>query len=223
MTVPGPRSGPSRPVGDRARPRSVPTAVAVVRAVQLRGRATHEALATMLACEDEEVVRALGSAPGGAVVSTPAGLTVSDAGRRWLAARLADERAGADGAAGARLHARFASVDAEVKAVITSWQLRERGGPPVVNDHSDHAYDRRVVAALGRVHARALPLASSAAHELERLAPFPIRLERAHRAVAAGDHRMIATPLVDSYHTIWFELHEEVLHLAGRRRADEAQ
>jgi pyruvate,orthophosphate dikinase len=32
---------------------------------------------------------------------------------------------------------------------------------------------------------------------------------------------MIASPLKDSYHTIWFELHEELIHLAGRDRATE--
>jgi pyruvate, orthophosphate dikinase len=32
---------------------------------------------------------------------------------------------------------------------------------------------------------------------------------------------MIASPLKDSYHTIWFELHEELIHLAGRNRATE--
>ena len=46
-------------------------------------------------------------------------------------------------------------------------------------------------------------------------------LERAAAAVASGDGNMIASPLKDSYHTIWFELHEELIHLAGRNRATE--
>ena len=32
---------------------------------------------------------------------------------------------------------------------------------------------------------------------------------------------MIASPLKDSYHTVWFELHEELMHLSGRTRAIE--
>jgi pyruvate,orthophosphate dikinase len=32
--------------------------------------------------------------------------------------------------------------------------------------------------------------------------------------------RFVAHPLVDSYHSVWFELHEELLHLAGLSRAD---
>ena len=37
----------------------------------------------------------------------------------------------------------------------------------------------------------------------------------------AGDQRYVASPRVDSYHGVWFELHEDLIALAGRRRADE--
>jgi pyruvate,orthophosphate dikinase len=52
----------------------------------------------------------------------------------------------------------------------------------------------------------------------------PASGERLGLAVAAargGDGRYIASPRVDSYHGIWFELHEELILLAGRSRADE--
>ena len=62
---------------------------------------------------------------------------------------------------------------------------------------------------------------SSAAFPAARLTPFAQRFTRAASAVAAGDGTMIASPLKDSYHTIWFELHEELIHLAGRDRATE--
>ena len=32
---------------------------------------------------------------------------------------------------------------------------------------------------------------------------------------------MVAAPVKDSYHTVWFELHEELIILSGRNRADE--
>jgi pyruvate,orthophosphate dikinase len=47
------------------------------------------------------------------------------------------------------------------------------------------------------------------------------RLDRAAAAVAAGDQRFVSSPRVDSYHSIWFELHEELIRLAGRSRSDE--
>ena len=37
----------------------------------------------------------------------------------------------------------------------------------------------------------------------------------------AGDGRYVASPRVDSYHGIWFELHEDLIQLAGRTREDE--
>ena len=39
--------------------------------------------------------------------------------------------------------------------------------------------------------------------------------------MAAGDVSMLASPLKDSFHTVWFEYHEELIHLSGRNRADE--
>ena len=48
------------------------------------------------------------------------------------------------------------------------------------------------------------------------------RLAAALAAIDAGDEQMVAHPLRDSYHTVWFELHEELIRLTGRNRADEA-
>ena len=56
---------------------------------------------------------------------------------------------------------------------------------------------------------------------LARLSRYHDRLQRAARMVSEGDHRFIASPIVDSYHSIWFELHEDLILLAGRTRADE--
>ena len=54
-----------------------------------------------------------------------------------------------------------------------------------------------------------------------RLARYAHRLDAAAAAVAAGDGRYIASPRVDSYHGVWFELHEDLIRLAGRTREDE--
>ena len=54
-----------------------------------------------------------------------------------------------------------------------------------------------------------------------RLADYRARLDRALEGAQAGDGRYVASPRVDSYHGIWFELHEDLIGLAGRTRADE--
>ena len=56
---------------------------------------------------------------------------------------------------------------------------------------------------------------------LPRLGAYGERLELAAAMAAAGDGKYVASPRVDSYHSIWFELHEDLILLAGRNRADE--
>jgi hypothetical protein len=51
---------------------------------------------------------------------------------------------------------------------------------------------------------------------------YRARLRRAADAAIAGDGRFVASPRVDSYHGIWFELHEDLIQLAGRTREEEA-
>ena len=53
------------------------------------------------------------------------------------------------------------------------------------------------------------------------MADYRLRLGRALDQALAGDQRFVASPRVDSYHGIWFELHEDLIQLAGRNRADE--
>jgi pyruvate,orthophosphate dikinase len=48
------------------------------------------------------------------------------------------------------------------------------------------------------------------------------RLARALEQARASDQRFVASPRVDSYHSVWFELHEHLIRLAGRKRSDEA-
>ena len=57
--------------------------------------------------------------------------------------------------------------------------------------------------------------------KLPRLSDYRARLTRALEAARAGDGRYVASPRVDSYHGAWFELHEDLIQLAGRTREDE--
>jgi pyruvate,orthophosphate dikinase len=105
----------------------------------------------------------------------------------------------------------FVGLDKQVKDVVTSWQMRGES----VNDHSDAAYDALVLNGLAELH-----------NEIQAWLPsrfnrYRQRLDRAAAAVAAGDTKFVASPRVDSYHSAWFELHEELILLAGRTRADE--
>ena len=56
---------------------------------------------------------------------------------------------------------------------------------------------------------------------LSRLAAYQRRLDAAAAAAVDGDGMYIASPRVDSYHGVWFELHEDLIRLAGKTREEE--
>jgi pyruvate,orthophosphate dikinase len=115
----------------------------------------------------------------------------------------------------------FVALDRRMKATVTAWQMREIDGEQVINDHADPAHDARVIADLAALHIDADAWLEPLVEGLPRLAAYRSRLAAANEAAQAGDGRFIASPRVDSYHSAWFELHEDLILLAGRNRADE--
>jgi pyruvate,orthophosphate dikinase len=115
----------------------------------------------------------------------------------------------------------FRPLDGRVKETVTAWQMREVDGSQVLNDHADPGYDAGVLARLEALHGDVLAWLDATAAPVERFRTYRARLERAARLAASGDPRFIASPRVDSYHGVWFELHEDLILLSGRTRADE--
>jgi pyruvate,orthophosphate dikinase len=93
----------------------------------------------------------------------------------------------------------------------------------MVNDHTDAGYDQAVLKRLADVHQRATPLLNRLTKLAPRLGGYADRLARAAARVAAGELSYVAKIIADSYHTVWFELHEDLLALAGLSRATLAQ
>ena len=140
-------------------------------------------------------------------------------GRARLGDLLTAERAGADTAVLADVYRGFCAVNADFKAVVTDWQLRD--GRP--NDHTDIGYDAAVIARLDRIHGRVIPVVDRVTAQLPRLASYRVKLEDALRHIHGGDRQWFTHPLIDSYHSVWFALHEELLVAAGLTRTDEAR
>jgi len=115
----------------------------------------------------------------------------------------------------------FLGLDERMKATVTAWQMRDVDGSPTLNDHADPTYDARVLEQLEALHGDALAWLRSIDAPVVRFTTYRARLDRAARLAAGGDGRYVASPRVDSYHSIWFELHEDLILLAGRTRADE--
>lgn len=115
----------------------------------------------------------------------------------------------------------FHDANDAFKALVTDWQMREVNGEQVLNDHSDPAYDASVIGRLRpEVHVTIVPIIEAIAKPEPRLIRYRNRLDEALNALEAGDSEMFAHPLKNSYHTVWFELHEELIRLSGRTRTE---
>jgi hypothetical protein len=117
---------------------------------------------------------------------------------------------------------RFERINRELLGLFTEWQMMPAGNETVPNDHSDTDYDDRIIDRLGALHERAhRPLQQFG--DLEpRLGQYQRRLETAYDKSLAGDHDFVSGAKVDSYHTVWFELHEDLLRMLGREREEQA-
>jgi len=198
------------------------TADDVLRALIVKGYTTPEGAATALLATPEEMSELLDRLVADGLAEVAAGsfrLTADgkDVGKEKIAADTA--RWGADNAAAA-LDA-FLALDGRMKEIVTAWQMRVVDGTQTFNDHADAAYDASVMADLAALHADASAWLRPLVAGLPRLAAYQERLERAAAAARGGDNRYVASPRVDSYHAVWFELHEDLILLAGRNRADE--
>jgi hypothetical protein len=56
---------------------------------------------------------------------------------------------------------------------------------------------------------------------LDRYRPYRSQLARAVAKVEAGDGEWFTKPVLPSFHTVWFELHEDLLTTLGLDRAAE--
>jgi len=146
------------------------------------------------------------------------------AGRAEAARLIADEleatgvRSDIDAA-----YREFLSFNQSLLQVCTDWQLRPIDGAtePVLNDHTDAAYDANVIGALRALDGEVQPVCASLAGVLERFAPYGRRLTNALRRTEAGESDWFTKPTIDSYHTVWFELHENLLATLDIERGKE--
>ena len=115
---------------------------------------------------------------------------------------------------------RFLALNDDMLRICTDWQTKDGGQQ--LNDHGDAAYDRAVIDRLATLHVEAMPICDDLAALLERFARYGPRLERALARVQAGETDYFTKPVIDSYHTVWFELHEDLLATLGIERTKEA-
>lgn len=112
----------------------------------------------------------------------------------------------------------FERINRTLKQIITDWQTLDVGGQKVANDHRDKDYDARIIDRLGALHEQAEPILAGLAKGLPRLKIYGDKLLAALEAAEDGDVEWVSDIRRDSYHTVWFELHEELLRIMGTER-----
>ena len=147
---------------------------------------------------------------------------VTSEGRQEVLALLAEELDAAGvRAAIAETYERFLAVDLSFKELCTDFQLSPGDDPRPLNDHADPDYDAAVIGRLGDFDQQMGPTYADFASHLERLAGYGHRFAYALDRVRAGDHDWFASPLVESYHDVWQELHYNLQSTLGIDRAAE--
>jgi hypothetical protein len=156
----------------------------------------------------------------GFAAHTSRGVRITPTGRETHAswARLA---AGSDAeTVMQRAYERFLPLNRELVRICHDWQLRPGGTP---NDHRDARYDWGVVDRLRALDERAAPVVSRAGRAHARFTTYRARLRHALGRVEDGDRDWMASPRLDSYHTVWMQFHEDVLLALGADRGDEPE
>jgi len=197
-------------------------AESMIRLLSIKGFATPDATAAALDTTEEDASALLDRMTADGLISMMGTMfSLSDDGKAVAAEFLAADREewGAERAS-AGLEG-FIPLDQRMKVIVTAWQMMEVDGAPVLNDHTDADYDAAILADLAALHVDASAWLADLHDELPRLASYSARLGRAVDLVESGDHNYIASPRLDSYHNVWFELHEDLILLAGRTREDE--
>jgi hypothetical protein len=191
----------------------------VLQAVRLKGRIAPADIVATVGEEPTAVTDAVRAATEAGLLIEGKTVRLSPEGRARLSELLAAERENADQIAISDAYHEFRGVYADFKALVADWQLKN--GEP--NPHDDQQYDSAVLARLVDVHERVTPVTAAVASQLPRLARYSDKLEAALAKVQSGDTTWLTRPIVDSYHTVWFELHEELILAAGLTRESEAQ
>ena len=149
-------------------------------------------------------------------VLTPAG---REQGQAALAREL--EVVDARGAMEA-MYEKFLQLNPEMLQLCTDWQVINDGsGEQQLNDHSDSDYDSNVLDRLVVLDQRIADVLQALIDVLPRFDNYPSRFTSALKKVLSGDLGWLTKPIMPSYHTVWFELHEDLLATLGIDRASE--
>jgi DNA-binding MarR family transcriptional regulator len=191
----------------------------VLQAIRLKGRISEEDLVATLGEDPADVATTLASLTEAGLLVQNKTLRISPEGRERLNSLLAEEHSGIDQNALAKSYDEFRAVNNTFKELVSDWQIKD--GQP--NPHDDADYDGAVLSRLDGVHEQVSPIVAAVTALVPRLSAYGRKLNVALEKVKGGDSIWLARPIIDSYHTVWFELHEELIVASGLTREEEAR
>jgi hypothetical protein len=156
----------------------------------------------------------------GFVARSARGIRITAEGRATHASWARLPSGGEDERVAHRAYERFLPMNSELLRVCSDWQVRSGGVP---NDHRDPRYDWSVLDRLHALDERIGPVASRLGRTIDRFAAYRPRLRAALARVDTGETEWLTSPRLDSYHTVWMQLHEDLLLALGADRATETE
>jgi hypothetical protein len=149
-----------------------------------------------------------------------AGWTLTESGRSENERQLAHELAATN--SNSSIHDAYLSFlphNDRLLRACTDWQLRPSGADPLaVNEHTDNEWDQRVLTTLSALREEIRTICQQLGHRLARFRGYDDRFTAALARVEQGELTWVARPRVDSCHTVWMELHEDLIATLGIRR-----
>lgn len=187
----------------------------------LKQLANAEQLAVVLDLGEAEIGAALDQAvTDGKAMAARGAYMITPAGREYLDGVYPEAFAAlrADEELVATLNDFEHGINKKNLALMTSWQTITVDGAEQPNDHSDTDYDAKVIDKLAQLHDRATALLTPFADADPGSRRFLARLDEALEKVDQGEHDYVSSVRIDSYHTVWYQMHEHLLRVMGEER-----
>ncbi|MFC8047224.1 hypothetical protein [Nocardia sp. NPDC057353] len=197
------------------------TAHLVLHGLTLKQLAAAEQLADIIDLDTAVIAAELEqAAAAGSVLSARGSAMITPAGRAALdavyPAAFADRRA--DDALVRTLADFEQGINKRMLTLMTSWQTVTVDGVQQPNDHADADYDGKVIDKLARLHDQVESVLAPFADADPLTKRFLSRLGAALAKVDQGEHDYVSSVRIDSYHTVWYQMHEHLLRVMGAER-----
>jgi len=184
--------------------------------LRMKGVGSAELLSSILRTPLDDVRAGLAQfvADGGVrEVKTPRGpaFSLTEAGASRHAVALSELRTPQSTAALEPVYEQFLMVNGEVKRLCAAWQAAA----------GDEAARWEAIDGVVELHDKASVILVQAGAVEPRFSRYGERLASALARLQEGDDRFFTGLLVDSFHNVWFECHEDFIQTLGRHRLQE--